>query len=237
MNEHQKSDEVLLQWNQQVDQELEQFLPEPPVEFPTAADSALESPRIWGPSLLALAACTVLFLSVAIPGWVRPSDPSDSADGIVALTGMYAEVARMFPDQSVWVSMDQDHMEMGMVSLDEAADTGRLVVRVEVQRRGKTGSWKKVWRRDVVTSPNAWVDTVSKENPEEKLSVWTHPVSDGILVMESYLDLPLPYRVAAREQVMFTLQEEGPVVQETRLHPGLRLIQTLVEVPPAGREV
>lgn len=234
MNDPQQIDKALRQWSRNVDRDLSQDLPDLGHVVLFTNDQEIVQPFTWRPRLLAMAASIAILVLATLMFLPRQTVPK-SGKGMEALTDMYAEVSRMFPDQSVWMSMGKADMEMGMTSLAEVESGTRLVLRVELQRRGEAGDWKEIWRRDIVTTETAWVDTVSSESPNEKLSVWTYPLSKGVLVLESYLDLPQPYAVNAREQVMFTLSDAGPTMNEILIRPGVRMIQTMVEIDSGGK--
>ncbi|MDF3130802.1 hypothetical protein P0Y35_16445 [Kiritimatiellaeota bacterium B1221] len=234
MNDSQQIDKKLQQWSRNVDQELSQEVP----ELGPIVLSADQQERLHftdrRPRLLAMAAGFVILMMAGILFFPAQTDPK-SAEGLASLSNVYDELSRLFPDQSVWISEGAEDVEMGMAPLAGPENATRLVLRVIVQKQGDTGSWSEVWRRDIVTSETAWVDTVLNDRPNEKLSVWTQKLSDGVLMLESYLELPHPYAVNAREQVMFTLSDTGPSVNETTLGPGMRLVQSLVEVRAGGQ--
>ncbi|MEX2608234.1 MAG: hypothetical protein WD708_12905 [Kiritimatiellia bacterium] len=229
MNKHRQMDEALKQWGRNVDRDLAHILPGPESVRIPVADVEPERGFNWQPRLAALAACVVILTLAALVILPRRVF-TEPGNGMAALADMYAEVTRMFPDQSVWMSTGGDDLEMGMSSLEKTESGTRLVLRVELQRRSGTGGWTDVWRRDILTAESAWVDTVSPDHPEEKLSVWAYSPSKGVWMLESHLELPEPYRVNMREQVMLYTSGNDPALRELPLGPGLRLVQQVLEI-------
>lgn len=232
MNKHDRLEQTLREWGRRVDADGSEKSTPPALDFVLpAAPSRHRAPRwsVWLPILVPLGCALVAVVAIQ---WLRifPAPGDGKGNGAEDWSRVYAELSRMFPDQSVWMSMNGTDMEMGMESLPGTDSSTRLVLRVELQRRSGEGEWKDVWRRDIVTAESAWVDTVSGERPEEKLSVWAYSPSVGVWMLESHLDLPEPYRVHTREQVMLYAPGTGPTVREIPLGPGLRLVQQVLEI-------
>lgn len=232
MSKYKQLDESLRTWSDQVDGDLSKvspqqgpFVPRLPVSSTPVRDFG------W---VRGIGVACVLLLGLFL---VRPREvPTDSRGNMLSWQNMYSELSRMFPNQSVWISGIDSEVDMGMKELDSEGNEDRLVLRVALQKQGQGGVWQEVWRRDIVTTEAAWVDTVSQKRPDEKLSVWTYPLAKGVLMLESYLDLPYPYGVKAREQVIISLSGAEPAVNEILIRPGVRMIQTMMEITPSGKK-
>jgi hypothetical protein len=238
MNRKTFKDTSLREWGENVDRELARGRVEPgDLDFRFQDARLQESKRglqVWIPSLRLATACAAaaLVAGAGILFFIKEKPAiAGHEEGGEDLKAVYGEIARMFPDQSVWMSVRGSDVEMGMEALPSSTSGSRVFLRVELQKRKEGGAWEEVWRRDIVTSETAWVDTASGREPDQKLSVWTHSPQRGLWMVESHLDLPAPFSFTIRENTLMDTTGPGPAVEAVELRTGWRMIQKMMELP------
>ncbi|GEM_PF-5569548 len=227
-------DSRLREWGRNVDREFpqEHRLPD---HIGLADKGEQERPLLLFPLLRPVAAALVILLFGGI-WFLTKQEPVTAGYEELAedMEAVYVEIARMFPDQSVWMSETGEDIEIGMEALPISTSGPRVLLRVAVQKRLADGDWEEVWRRDVVTKETVWVNSASEQQPDQKLSVWAHAHEQGVWMVESHLELPRPYGIHIREQLLMETTGTQPAVREVELRPGLRMIQKMIELPMGG---
>jgi hypothetical protein len=177
----------------------------PPLAREAAGVADGPAPR-WWPHLVsglagAAAACLVMALfghgrepapvAAAAPA-AEAALPELSAPGQAEAILVYRPIDELFSGQLLWLVESDKDIRLGLP--DDGAPSsqpgGLVVVRtVVLTRRGSDTAWRRVWEVTAAARAEQPVDT-TLENA--RFTLWTYPLPDGGVVVDSALELRHP---------------------------------------------
>lgn len=108
---------------------------------------------------------------------------------------LLAEMEQMFDQRVVWLAETGDRIEFGLDRSQSSRTTGpdddaRLAVRVVVERRlPGNADWQLAWAMDVVSRSEELVNVVPREANGNELRLWAYRLPDGMIAVDSELQL------------------------------------------------
>ena len=149
---------------------------------------------------------------------------------VSAVSRLFSETARLFPQRLRWIAQSNGDMGLGVESVEEAwvADTPPTLVRlVVVSRAGKEEAWRPVWSADVVVRGEDLAEIAPNRSSANKLALWVYPLQNGMVAVDTVVELESPLRLASRQSAVFTAGEPVQTAAVCLGDAEYRLFQTV----------
>lgn len=132
---------------------------------------------------------------------------------------LFQELESMFDGR--WKSLSEINGNV-QLQTDEPTSTSSepgVAVRLTVMRRqSPRGEWKIVWQASVISHTEEWVQLPKDLTGENSISVWTHSLPDGSVLVESDMALRKPVSIQLATPTIVTQPS-----QPTRLWSGRQM--------------
>ena len=131
---------------------------------------------------------------------------------------LFAELDRMFDGRWRWLSEINGRVHLQTDELNDTSTEPGLSVRLTVIRRrpGQAG-WTVVWEASVLSHTDEWVQLPKDLMAGATISVWSHELPDGSVLVESDVALTKPVALQLAEPHIY-----GPMPQSARLWSAQR---------------
>ena len=183
---------------------------EPYLEFP--AEPPWPSRRWLAPALAGF--CGAIAVSLLLCVWllrpappasdelvITPSIPTNSVPSLALWTPaelaekqlLLSAVNAEFGGGLAWLAEHGKEVSLHVARSEHLASDSPLAIRIVMFRRGHGDSqWTQVWGTDVVTHSEQWIDALPGATTA---SVWAYALPDGLISIDSDLNLEVPLRV------------------------------------------
>ncbi len=164
---------------------------------------------------------------------------SFSSDDLNDRATLFREVERLFNDDLRWLASSDAGLQMGIqsVSVEANSGTGSMAIRtVVLQKSNGDSSWRKVWKMDVMTRGEEWVELPANQNLPNRLALWAYTLPDGKIIVET--QIALEGRVPLKAGTSKVLAPGKPVqVFSLKTKDGeCRVLQAVAPLPAADKE-
>lgn len=146
---------------------------------------------------------------------------------------LFNELDRMFEGRWRWLSEVNGRMLLQTHESEHSTSTdpGVAVRLTVVQRRPGQTNWAVIWEASVLAHSEEWVRLPAELTGENAVSIWSHALPDGSMLVESDVSLTSPIAVRLTEPHVFNASSHPTRLWSTRRADGdFRLIQSIARL-------
>lgn len=145
---------------------------------------------------------------------------------------LFAELDRVFDGRWQSLSEIDGNVQLQTRESNSSSPEPGVAVRLTVfRRRSHDADWTIVWDASIISHTDEWVQLPQDQTSGDLISVWTHALPDGSVIVDSDMTLSKPVSIQVAEPSMITRPSQPTRLWSERRADGeFQLIQSVARL-------